>query len=142
MENSRGSPSLSCQMAVLSMIVMFFLQIGILTSFAGDLVRRAQESMVEKGIDPGPIDGIWGPLTRGGVIEFQKREGLTVSGRLDDATKKRLFSTPESPPSDIKTATEPSAPEKSSPGVPMVPLQFLYLRWKREKFQVVALVGL
>jgi len=111
---------LGCKMTVLSMMVPFFLQIGILTAFADDLVRRAQESMVEKGIDPGPIDGIWGPLTRGGVIEFQKRQGLTVSGRLDDATKKRLFSTPESPPSDIKTATEPSAPEKSSPGVPMV----------------------
>ena len=105
MKNARWSRSLGCKMAVLSMMVLFFLQIGILTPFADDLIRRAQESMVEKGIDPGPIDGIWGPLTRGGVIEFQKREGLTVSGRLDDATKKSLFSIPEAPPSDIKTAT-------------------------------------
>ena len=120
MKNSRWSRSLGCKMAVLSMMVLFFLQIGILTPFADDLVRRAQMSMVEKGIDPGPIDGIWGPLTRGGVIEFQKREGLTVSGRLDDATKKSLFSIPEAPPSDIKTATEPSAQEKSSPDVPVV----------------------
>ena len=70
---------------VSSLLALFCFHIGISTSFADDLVKRAQQSMVEKGIDPGPVDGIWGPLTRSGVMEFQKKEGLTVSGRLDDA---------------------------------------------------------
>ncbi len=94
------------------MMVLFFIQIGILTSFADGLVKRAQEIMVEKGIDPGPIDGIWGPLTQGGVIAFQKKEGLTVSGRLDDATKKRMFSPPEAPSTAEKVAKESAPPEK------------------------------
>ena len=119
MKNSRWSNSMNYRILVSSMMVLFFLQIGILTTFADDLVRRAQETMVAKGIDPGPIDGIWGPLTKGGVIEFQKRAGLTVSGQLDDATKKRLFAPPEAASSQIKTATKPAAPEVSSPDVPM-----------------------
>ena len=118
MQDSRSPKTVGFLMLVSSLMALFLFQIGISTSFADDLVKKAQESMVAKGIDPGPIDGIWGPLTRGGVIEFQKRAGLTVSGRLDDATKKLLFSTPETPPSNIKVAKEPVVQEK--PKAPVV----------------------
>ncbi len=75
--------------------VLFFvlaLQVGVSSVFANDTVRRAQESLVEKGFNPGPVDGIWGAKTKNGVMQFQESEGLLASGELDEQTKNRLFS--------------------------------------------------
>ena len=61
-------------------------------------VRAAQEALDEKGFDPGPIDGIWGPRTAAAVSEFQRRENLRVSGRLDGATMTKLELSPDGKP--------------------------------------------
>ena len=61
-------------------------------------VRAAQEALDEKGFDPGPIDGIWGPRTAAAVSEYQRRENLTVSGRLDTATMAKLELSPDGKP--------------------------------------------
>ncbi|HKZ07220.1 MAG TPA: BON domain-containing protein [Methylomirabilota bacterium] len=53
-------------------------------------VRLAQERLKHKGFDPGPIDGIWGPRTAAAVAEFQRKEGLTVTSRLDADTLGKL----------------------------------------------------
>ena len=53
-------------------------------------VRLAQERLKHKGFDPGPIDGIWGPRTAAAVGEFQRKEGLTVTSRLDADTLGKL----------------------------------------------------
>jgi len=53
-------------------------------------VRAAQEKLKEKGYDPGPIDGIWGPRTAAAVGEFQRKENLTVTSRLDSNTLGKL----------------------------------------------------
>jgi hyperosmotically inducible periplasmic protein len=53
-------------------------------------VRTAQEKLKEKGYDPGPIDGIWGPRTAAAVGEFQRKENLTVTSRLDSNTLGKL----------------------------------------------------
>jgi hyperosmotically inducible protein len=53
-------------------------------------VRAAQEKLKEKGYDPGPIDGIWGPRTAAAVGEFQRKENLTVTSRLDSSTLGKL----------------------------------------------------
>src|SRR5688572_14766001 len=53
-------------------------------------VRVAQEKLKEKGYDPGPIDGIWGPRTAAAVGEFQRKENLTVTSRLDSGTLGKL----------------------------------------------------
>jgi osmotically-inducible protein OsmY len=53
-------------------------------------VRAAQEKLQAKGYDPGPIDGIWGPRTAHAVSEFQKKENLTVTSRLDSETLGKL----------------------------------------------------
>lgn len=92
-----------------TILMIFFLQMGILNSFAGDLIRKAQESLIEREINPGPVDGLWGPLTKGGVIQFQKKEGLPVSGRLDDETKNRLFSSIQETPSIPVQTTQKNA---------------------------------
>jgi osmotically-inducible protein OsmY len=53
-------------------------------------VRAAQEKLKDNGFDPGPIDGIWGPRTAKAVAEFQQKENLKVTRRLDPETLGKL----------------------------------------------------
>jgi peptidoglycan hydrolase-like protein with peptidoglycan-binding domain len=53
-------------------------------------VRAAQQALMDKGQDPGPIDGRMGPKTQAALRGFQQAEGLQVTGMLDDATKDKL----------------------------------------------------
>lgn len=53
-------------------------------------VRAAQEKLTDKGYDPGPIDGIWGSRTAAVVSQYQRKENLTVTGRLDAETLGKL----------------------------------------------------
>jgi phage protein D len=52
------------------------LQVGV----TGDDVRGWQQFMTSQGIDCGPVDGIFGPLTRAGTQGFQQRASITVDG--------------------------------------------------------------
>jgi Putative peptidoglycan binding domain len=45
-----------------------------------------QQALQNKGFDPGPIDGILGPLTREAVRRFQDRYGMEASGVIDNQT--------------------------------------------------------
>jgi peptidoglycan hydrolase-like protein with peptidoglycan-binding domain len=78
--------------AVSALFFIFALQVGISSVFADDMVIRVQETLIEKGFDPGPVDGIWGEKTKRGVMQFQESEGLSASGQLDEQTKNHLFS--------------------------------------------------
>jgi hypothetical protein len=62
-------------------------------------VRAAQEKLKDKGYDPGPIDGIWGPRTAAVVREYQRKEKLTVTSRLDTETLGKLEVAPRKPQS-------------------------------------------
>ena len=42
--------------------------------------KNAQQALQAKGYNPGPIDGIHGPRTSAALRDFQKAEGLTVTG--------------------------------------------------------------
>jgi peptidoglycan hydrolase-like protein with peptidoglycan-binding domain len=53
-------------------------------------VMAAQQALKDKGHDPGTIDGKMGPNTRAAVSDYQKAEGLKVTGRLDDDTRAKL----------------------------------------------------
>lgn len=50
------------------------------------LVRKVQEQLKAEGIDPGPIDGRWGPRTSQAVREFQQSEGIETTAQLDEPT--------------------------------------------------------
>ena len=69
----------------------------------GDRVRALQQSLLDAGIDvPGGADGIFGAQTAGAIMNFQRREGLTVTGVVDATTASRLglvAATPPPPPS-------------------------------------------
>jgi hyperosmotically inducible protein len=53
-------------------------------------VRVAQEKLKDKGYDPGPVDGIWGPRTAAAVSQYQRKEKMTVTNRLDPETLGKL----------------------------------------------------
>lgn len=60
--------------------------------FHGEDVKFIQKRLLEEGIDIGPdgIDGYYGPDTRKGIIEFQKRKELLVTGVVDKAAWEAL----------------------------------------------------
>jgi peptidoglycan hydrolase-like protein with peptidoglycan-binding domain len=53
-------------------------------------VRAAQEKLRDKGYDLGPVDGIWGPRTAAAVSQYQRKEKMTVTNRLDPETLRKL----------------------------------------------------
>ena len=53
-------------------------------------MKAIQKALQDKGMDPGPIDGIMGPKTTDALKAFQKDQKLTESGRLDDQTRDKL----------------------------------------------------
>ncbi len=69
-----------------------------------DNVRKVQETLRDKGYDPGPIDGVMGSQTRAAISQYQKSENLPVTGHLDGATAGKLGVGQESEGGDFKTA--------------------------------------
>lgn len=56
----------------------------------GAEVRRLQELLLASGIDPGPVDGVFGNATAFAVAAFQAERGLVVDGVVGPETKKAL----------------------------------------------------
>ncbi|MDQ6728830.1 MAG: peptidoglycan-binding protein [Actinomycetota bacterium] len=62
-------------------------------------VRVLQRRLAARGFAPGPIDGLYGPLTARAVIDFQAAHGLRIDGVAGPETLTRLHVTvPGSPP--------------------------------------------
>jgi peptidoglycan hydrolase-like protein with peptidoglycan-binding domain len=61
-------------------------------SMAGksEQVKAVQQALKDKGHDPGAVDGKMGPKTQAALRDFQSKEGLTASGRLDADTMAKL----------------------------------------------------
>ncbi|MFG2790630.1 peptidoglycan-binding protein [Streptomyces sp. NPDC048419] len=57
---------------------------------AGPDVAEVQCLLRRAGVSPGGIDGMFGPLTRGAVVRFQKRAGLIGDGIVGPHTWKAL----------------------------------------------------
>jgi peptidoglycan hydrolase-like protein with peptidoglycan-binding domain len=60
------------------------------TGVTRENAKSAQEALKTKGFYNGEADGIVGPKTRRALSEYQKSEGLEVTGRLDSLTAKKL----------------------------------------------------
>lgn len=52
---------------------------------SGPWVIRMQQGLADAGFRPGPIDGRYGPATRGAVYAFQKVHGLERDAGFDEA---------------------------------------------------------
>lgn len=56
----------------------------------GSIVRKVQKALLEKGFDPGPLDGSYGELTRAAVLAFQSTRGMVVDGEVGKQTARAL----------------------------------------------------
>lgn len=57
---------------------------------SGDDVAAVQEALSRLGHDPGPVDGLYGPLTAAAVERFQREEGLPATGVVMAEEYRRL----------------------------------------------------
>lgn len=58
---------------------------------AAHTVLQVQTALKTNGYDPGPLDGLGGPLTDHAVLMFQSDQGLTATGKIDSPTLDALF---------------------------------------------------
>jgi peptidoglycan hydrolase-like protein with peptidoglycan-binding domain len=56
----------------------------------GETVRKIQVALKAAGVDPGTIDGIFGPKTEAAVLGFQLEEGLVPDGEVGPETAGKL----------------------------------------------------
>jgi hypothetical protein len=71
-------------------------------------IQQAQARLQAMGLDPGPLDGTWGPQTEAALRAYQQQRGLPVSGQLDDATRQVLLATSGGPEA-VQAAQTPRA---------------------------------
>ncbi len=57
------------------------------SNMTGNLVQNVQEALQERGFNPGPIDGIYGPRTRAALHRFQKANHLAVGGMTKESLR-------------------------------------------------------
>ncbi|HEX2414916.1 MAG TPA: recombinase family protein [Thermoleophilaceae bacterium] len=73
-------------------------------------VAALQRVLTRLGKRPGPVDGLYGPLTEAGVVRFQRAAGLAADGIVGRHTARRLLEATRTP------ATQParnSKPDRS-----------------------------
>jgi Putative peptidoglycan binding domain/LysM domain len=90
---------------------------GYETAGGSHAVRILQGRLRRAGDRPGPIDGLYGPLTQGAVERFQQRHGLAVDGIVGRQTRRTLFagvSRPTASPNE--RGTKPGTLTRKSPG--------------------------
>ena len=63
-------------------------------------VRALQRLLVRLGARPGPVDGLYGPLTQAGVARFQKKAGVAVDGIAGTQTARQLLAATRSATAD------------------------------------------
>ena len=60
---------------------------GLSRGAQGDAVKSVQQALVSQGVTvAGGVDGVFGPGTESALKAFQKQQGLSASGVVDDAT--------------------------------------------------------
>jgi peptidoglycan hydrolase-like protein with peptidoglycan-binding domain len=65
-------------------------------------ILRVQQALQRKGFNPGPIDGVFGPMTRDAVRDYQDRFGMPATGELDNQTLYALGGTELTGDSDTR----------------------------------------
>lgn len=77
----------------------------------GATVSQLQNLLKNKGFNPGPVDGIFGPKTKAAVLAFQRAQGIEVDGIVGPQTWGKLRGS-----SGPRPAPGPAAP--TSPTTP------------------------
>jgi hypothetical protein len=76
-------------------VVCFVLAAAALAASPAALAANARIAALQiglraQGLDPGPIDGVRGPMTRVAILSFQRRHSLKADGKLGRATRRAL----------------------------------------------------
>jgi peptidoglycan hydrolase-like protein with peptidoglycan-binding domain len=83
---------------------------------ASEPVRELQRRLRRLGDRPGPIDGLYGPLTAGAVERFQRAQGLEPDGVVGPRTKRRLLAQgAQRPVADTSRTPHTGRSERKSP---------------------------
>ena len=82
-------------------------------------IEAVQQALVERGYDPGKVDGATGRRTRGALRAFQRSVGLPDTGEIDHATVTALGL--ESSAGE-QTPAQPDTPPARVPGVERAPI--------------------
>jgi hypothetical protein len=80
------------------------------TEHGSAAVRGLQLRLRRLGFRPGPIDGLFGPLTEGAVERFQVARGLAADGVVGPDTRKPLLAQPARDRAAPKRRTTPDRP--------------------------------
>ncbi|MBY8975974.1 peptidoglycan-binding protein [Rhodobacteraceae bacterium NNCM2] len=75
---------------VFAAFVIFVIAVNPAEARYSALVHQAQSQLAAAGHDPGVLDGYMGRNTRRAIIAYQAANGLTETGKLDDATLESL----------------------------------------------------
>jgi uncharacterized protein (TIGR02594 family) len=70
-------------------------------------IARMQRELQARGLNPGPVDGVMGGLTKAALQAFEVRVGLAADGVPDPAVWERLF--PIRPAEPRETPVKPTA---------------------------------
>jgi len=73
-------------------------------------VTAMQQALKDKGYDPGAVDGRMGPRTKAALMEYQRAEGLSATGRWDDQTAAKLGVRTSATQADKDTVTPSASP--------------------------------
>lgn len=84
-------------------------------SGGAEQVKAVQQALKDKGMDPGEVDGKMGPKTQSALRDYQKKEGLKESSRLDTETMAKLG---VATPSDSSSSGAGAATGSGSSAVP------------------------
>jgi cell wall-associated NlpC family hydrolase len=68
-----------------------FTSTKLLSGDKGEQVKQLQEKLNKLGYFSYQADGVFGPLTKGAIMDYQQRNGLPVDGIAGPATLKHLF---------------------------------------------------
>lgn len=97
-------------------------------------ILQIQQLLKQKGFDPGPLDGLYGPKTKAGIQAFQQANGLPVTGAATfDLLQRLSYRAPSQNPTAIPN--NPSQPVVTSQ--PQAPVYSPTLPYYQQQPQVV-----
>jgi lipid-binding SYLF domain-containing protein len=87
------------------------------SAISKDKVRQTQSALKQQGFDPGPIDGIMGPMTMTALRNYQSHNGLEVTGNLNAETENSLTGTAAASSSTSRNQNQPYSSTRESLGL-------------------------
>jgi peptidoglycan hydrolase-like protein with peptidoglycan-binding domain/DNA invertase Pin-like site-specific DNA recombinase len=86
---------------------------GFATEGGSTRVKSLQRTLRRRGLNPGPVDGLFGPRTEAALARAQKRAGLPASGAVDTGTRRVLVGAGERKRPEPSPRPADDAPERT-----------------------------